>query len=300
MPDASPLTTAGVDTPAWLKPVSYWLPERYVVSAWHEHAPFAFWLMEAARPRVLAELGTHHGFSFFVFAEAAERLGLDTQLFALDSWEGDDQAGFYGDEVFESVQTVVNDSYSHVAHLVRGYFDSSVDTFEDNSIDLLHVDGRHGYEDVSHDFETFRPKLSDRAVVLFHDTFEFQKDFGVNQFWTELSADFPSFNFEHGHGLGVLAFGVNAPTAVLDFIRQAKVQPDKVRKDYATLGAAVSRQFVLEVDHFALIHHLRLQIIDQQQQIARLAIELELVHNSVSWKLTSLFRALHAKTRARR
>ena len=31
------------------------------------------------RPRSIVELGTHHGFSFFVFAEAVERLGLDAR-----------------------------------------------------------------------------------------------------------------------------------------------------------------------------------------------------------------------------
>ena len=66
--------------PAWLSPTSYWQPAHIVTSAWLEHAPFAFWLVDAVRPRSVVELGTHHGFSCFVFAEAVKRLGLDADI----------------------------------------------------------------------------------------------------------------------------------------------------------------------------------------------------------------------------
>jgi len=250
----------------WMSPVSYWLPRHYVASAWHEHAPFASWLVDALRPRVIAELGTHNGFSFFVFAEAVKRLGLETELYALDSWEGDDQAGFYGNSVFEAVQGIVKSDYPEQAHLLRGRFDASVSHFCDGDIDLLHIDGRHGYKDVAADFQAYRSKLSSRAVVVFHDTNEFQEGFGVHRFWNELSAGFPSFNFLHGHGLGVLAYGAETPQPLLEFLNEATKAADEIRETYQTLGAQVSRQFVLEVDHFALIHELRLRVIALEEQ----------------------------------
>ncbi len=78
---------------------SYWIPRYFMESAWVEHAPFAFWLMDALRPEKVVELGTHKGFSLFVMAEAARRLGLQTLISAVDSWEGDDQAGLYDEDV---------------------------------------------------------------------------------------------------------------------------------------------------------------------------------------------------------
>jgi len=230
---------------AWLGPTSYWQPEHLVESAWHEHAPFASWLVDTARPRILAELGTHNGFSFFVFCEAAKRLGLATQCFALDTWQGDEHAGFYGAEVFDSVTTRAETDYAGSAHLLRGYFSESVSSFADGSIDILHIDGRHRYEDAREDFATYLPKLSDRALVLFHDTMEREHGFEVWRLWAELADQYPdsSFEFRHGHGLGVLGVGNRLPAALSDFFASTAAHGAEIREAYSLLGSKVARSY---------------------------------------------------------
>jgi hypothetical protein len=250
---------------------SFWFPRHFMDSAWVEHAPFAFWLMDALRPARVVELGTHNGYSLFVMAEAARRLGLETRISALDSWEGDDQAGLYDEEVYAGVERIAA-GYPGMIELIRGYFSDSVSRIEDGTVDLIHIDGRHGYEDVREDFELYLPKLSPRGAMIFHDTHEFQEGFGVHRFWDEIAATAPSFTFHHGHGLGVLAPSPEAPAAILAFLEAANEQPDAVRSGYEALGAEVALRYAAET--------------------SRLQQEVDDLRSSTSWRVTAPLRAL--------
>lgn len=182
-------------------------PTHLCSSAWLEHIPFAFWMTEAHRPRVFVELGTHHGASYFAFCQAVERLGLNTRCFAVDTWKGDEHAGFYGEDVFEKVSAHSGAQYSRFSRLVRSTFDEAREHFNDGTVDLLHIDGLHQIGAVRHDFESWLPKLSERGIVMLHDSKVRGRQFGLFQLVKELRKAYPCFEFTHGHGLAVLGVG---------------------------------------------------------------------------------------------
>ncbi|MCX8996199.1 class I SAM-dependent methyltransferase [Rhizobiaceae bacterium BDR2-2] len=188
-------------------PSTFMIPQYQNISAWHEHVPFAFWLMESMRPTSFVELGTHYGVSYFSFCQAVKALDLGTRCYAVDSWRGDPHAGFYGEEVYKEVSSYNNDNYSSFSCLIRSSFDDALESFQGGEIDILHIDGNHTYESVRNDFEKWFPKLSSQSLVLFHDTNVRERDFGVFRLFNELKARYPYFEFLHGYGLGIIGTG---------------------------------------------------------------------------------------------
>lgn len=232
--------SAGFASPILPDPARWTPVHQTEVVSWQAHIPFAMDLVRALRPRVLVELGTHKGDSYFAFCEAVRAAGLDTACYAVDTWKGDAHAGLYGENVYAGVERTNAERYAAFSTLVRSTFDEALDRFADGSVDLLHIDGLHTYDAVAHDFNTWRPKLSERGVVLFHDTEVRQGDFGVWRYWQELCARYPSFSFRHGHGLGVLAVGEQAPDLLPELFRPDAATADAIRWKYETLGRAVA------------------------------------------------------------
>jgi hypothetical protein len=242
----------------FLSKASFWPVAEVVGSAWIEHAPFAMWLMDAMRPTSVVELGTHNGYSFFAFCQAAKALGLDTELYAIDTWEGDVHSGHYDNSVYEYVQGVLERDYPERAHMVRTTFDDARAQFPDGSVDLIHVDGRHFYDDVRHDVETYLPALSDRGVMILHDIVVHEREFGVYKYWAELQEKYETFGFTHCNGLGVMAVGPNAPAKVraLVQLKDESELAELVRDAYARLGAAVPTPWILTPDVEAALRRL--------------------------------------------
>jgi O-antigen biosynthesis protein len=219
-------------------PVLFNTPQKIsITSAWVGHIPLAYLMMDLARPRVFVELGTDQGDSYCAFCQAAAQLATATRCFAVDTWQGDPQAGFYGPDVLEKLRKHHDPLYGAFSTLVQADFDTAVTRFADASVDLLHLDGHHSYESARHDYETWRPKMSPRGVMMFHDTAErAQESFGVWRLWEELSPRHPSFEFPHAHGLGVLAVGAEPPPSVLVFLRYANANGDVIRRLFEDLG----------------------------------------------------------------
>ncbi|SYX86459.1 conserved protein of unknown function [Paenibacillus alvei] len=178
--------------------------DKLRVAPWEGHRRFAYDFINFMKPKNIVELGTHYGCSFFSFCQSVKDFKLRTKLYAIDTWSGDEQAGFYEEEVYDTVGKTVKTFFQDIdVTLLRKTFDEALDDLEDSSIDLIHIDGLHTYEAVSHDFETWLPKLKDNGVIMFHDVFS-PLEYGSNQFWKEIKSRFPYYEFKHSWGLGIL------------------------------------------------------------------------------------------------
>jgi hypothetical protein len=208
-----------------------------VASAWHGHVPFAQWLVATTRPGLIVELGTHNGVSYAAFCETVLRERLATRCYAVDSWTGDAHSGAYDERVYTELRDFHDGRYGAFSELLRMSFDAARGVIADGSVDLLHIDGFHSYEAVRHDFTSWEAKLSSRAVVLFHDTNVLERGFGVVRFWAEIRDRYPSFEFLHGHGLGVLAVGAHVPPAVARLCATPAAAATALLRDrFAALG----------------------------------------------------------------
>jgi hypothetical protein len=204
---------------------------------WLGHLPFARDLIGSLRPSTLVELGTHYGESYFGFCQSVVESGVRCTCHAVDTWKGDEHAGRYGEEVFADVQEYNNKHYASFSGLLRMTFDQALTRFEDNCLDLLHIDGLHTYDAVAHDVQAWLPKVRPGGVMLLHDVEVRQNDFQVWRVWEELEAKFPTFTFRHHAGLGVLrkpGASADRDDLLTELLQAGHKEQEEVRRYYAS------------------------------------------------------------------
>ena len=228
-------------------------PER-AAGPWHGHRWFAYDLLRWRSPDVVVELGTHFGPSFFAFCQAVKDGALQTRLHAVDSWEGDPHAGFYGPDVkavFDGIRAKAYPDLTVEEHV--GRFLDVVPEFPDESIDLLHIDGYHSYEAAREDFQSWLPKVAPNGLVLMHDVAP-DTGYGSADYWREISATYPAFAFTHSFGLGiVMPKGTNGFDYLLsdEFSRWRAYYPQRAYR--VLYGLQVERQTAMIGDRDEVI-----------------------------------------------
>jgi GR25 family glycosyltransferase involved in LPS biosynthesis len=191
-------------------------------SAWIEHIPFAFYLIEKLRPKMFVELGTQFGNSYFAFCQAIGQLKLTTKAYGVDIWISFDNNDYAGHKIFNHTNAINANHFSHFSNLLMMTFDEALQYFNAGEIDLLHIDGMHDYASVKHDFENWLPKMSDAGVIIFHDTNVRENNFGVWKLMDEIKDEYPNFQFNFGKGLGVVCTGQKVPEEFLRFAKDAQ------------------------------------------------------------------------------
>jgi hypothetical protein len=178
-------------------------PRIYGLGAWTDNLHFAYDLVAMIKPRLLVELGTDRGESYFAFCQSVAENQTATRCFAVDTWLGDQQTGSYDETTFAEVDAHNRAHYAGFSTLLHATFDEALDQFAPESIDILHLDGFHGEAAVRHDLDAWLPKIAPGGIMLLHDVLVRLLDFGVGNVWGELRTRGRSYTFAIGPGLGV-------------------------------------------------------------------------------------------------
>ncbi|MBI3649484.1 MAG: glycosyltransferase [Acidobacteria bacterium] len=260
-------------------PICLSSPLRLASTAWAEHIPFAMLVVELLRPATIVELGTFSGVSYCAFCQAVQELELNSRCYAVDTWEGDSQSGYFGAEVLDDLKRHHDPLYSQFSTLIQSTFDEALPQFADGTIDLLHIDGYHTYAAVRHDFDNWLPKMSRCGVMLFHDIEIREGDFGVWKLWAELREQYPHFEFQHEHGLGVLAVGESASSGLQPLLEAPEAQKEILRNLFFQLG----QRFKLRLEGEHREKTLGWQIEDQENLLRALNTQLAQREEAIAW-----------------
>ncbi|MDR1041290.1 MAG: class I SAM-dependent methyltransferase [Deltaproteobacteria bacterium] len=248
-----------------------WNPEHVVNSTWHENIPLAFWMAKILRPSVFVELGTENGASYMPFCQVIKRFGAPTKCHAIDLWKPLNKGDNSHQYKFDLVNGHSELHYQGFSTIHRASFDDCVDMFDAGEIELLHIDGRHSYEETRHNFDAWADKLSrEKGIVIVHDinvVWE-SENFGVYRFWDGMRGKYPSFTFAVGAGLGVLGVGNGLPGQLQYLLSSDNETKLKIQTIFGNRG--------LNVRRFA---------------------EIMLQGKSLSWKMTQKWKPLAKKPR---
>lgn len=268
-------------------PICLAYPLRLTSSSWAAHIPFALYLVDVLRPRVMVELGASTGVSYCAFCQAVKELELDARCYALDTWRGNEQAGFYGPEILAELRAHHDPLYESFSCLMESAFDEALPQFAAGTIDLLHLDGYHSYESVRHDFESWLPKLSARGVVILHNINVRLPGFGVWKFWEEIKPLYPHFEFLHEHGLGLVVTGAQTPAGLRQLLAAPAAEAALFREFFHQLGQRLRVRLDEEQQRklmSAKLERSQHQIRALSNQLAATSASLNNIINSRAWR----------------
>ncbi len=217
-------------------PIFFSFPLRLGPAYWAVHVPFAMTLVDLLRPRVIVEVGTSDGVSYCAFCQSVRELRLDARCYGIGNAKLGRGDGAKPEVVFSDWKKAHDDLYAGFSLLLPDLTSDGTDLFDQDSIDLLHLNGNLSYESARAEFAAWLPKLSSKSVVLLTETNLHQGMPGMTRFWAELKRDYPHFEFGHGRGLGVVATGKDVAEEIRPFLTAREPELSVVREFFRQQG----------------------------------------------------------------
>ena len=186
------------------------------------HIPFVVWLVRQLKPGQFVQLGTQSGNLYFAVCQTVAEHQLSTAAVPVGTWQAEDLAlkqlktasraadGKATQPPAIPGATEYNrQHYVRFSALLRMGSAQALPRFEPGSIDLLLIDGRYSPDTVRNEFESWRDRLSDRAVVLLLGTAE--AGTGAAELWPQLQASYPYVRFDYDQGMAWWPWAARCP-----------------------------------------------------------------------------------------
>jgi O-antigen biosynthesis protein len=207
-------------------------PRYCAPSRWTEHVPFVMYLIGALEPGVVVDLAPGDDALYLGFCQAIDHLKLETKAFALRSR----RAAANHAETSAALDHLDEPRYARFSRVVEATSQEAASLFKERSVDLLHIDGSRAVDTVANEFQNWLLRMSEDGMVLIDCVARRSGNKDVSEFWNSLSASYPSFMFDHGPGLGVLAVGPGAALLLESLVQSTASESDRIRQFFASLG----------------------------------------------------------------
>lgn len=231
-----------VDLEPFALPSTFWSPVFSLDEAAIQQAPFLFWVVEATRPKVLMTLGDGPGCAteYILLCQAIERLALDSRAywFVQEAGKKEELSSVEEKGWREEVEQWNFKNYSGFSRIVWNNPEKNLRAPLAGCVDVLSVHGKSFLRSLEETLAELVPLLSERGVMLVHGVNDPGEYCDVQSAFFRLADQFPSFEFTHGDGLGVLAVGVKPPV-LMDYLLEAGSDPVHcagVRNMFSRLG----------------------------------------------------------------
>ena len=146
------------------------------IPGWGDHSElFSQYVNESPIEATFVEIGSFMGRSSCCMGQLIKNSGKNIKLHCIDTFEGSDEICHYdiinqltknNSNFYKEFQK--NIEYCEVDHLIESIKSKSLDAckyFEDESIDMIYIDGSHEYQDVLDDIKFWYPKVKSGGIM---------------------------------------------------------------------------------------------------------------------------------------
>jgi predicted O-methyltransferase YrrM len=141
------------------------IPERLPSSLRHLETFCKYCVSLIGNNSIFVEIGSWTGISTILFAKYFKT------VIAIDPWEKtiDEISSQYNMEEVEKIFDLRIKEFSNIKKLKMKSKEASLLLFEDNSINIVYIDGSHKYDAVKEDIKLWYPKIKIGGLLTGHD-----------------------------------------------------------------------------------------------------------------------------------